>query len=486
MRNELKSDVRHVDGETGQISINEQLRYLLDSVPELIFLKDVEGRFTYLNATAMTVLGKDEQWASTGDKTIFDILSADKAAHITAWERRVMDQGHGVHDFEEAVSINGNPRRWFSGIKTPLLDETGCVTGIAGIIRDVTEVKRQETLRKGHASLLEMIVRGKPLAAILTALVETVEDLLDNVKGAVMLFDEDAQMLRNAAAPNLPPSYVSLIDGFKIGPKTGSCGTAAWRREAVYVCDTFQDPLWQHAVEVVMRHGLRSCWSTPIMGSGGLLLGTFALYSGTVREPTQMDREIIDMATNIAGIAIDRRRTEEHAQFMAHHDPLTGLPNRTLFWTQFSRALHEAKREHRMVAVSYIDLDDFKQVNDIHGHAAGDEVLRSVANRIIGCIRASDIAVRLGGDEFAIVFSNPKYDEAGIVARLEKIRESISQPIAIEKGSLFVTCSLGIAFYPNDGDTPEALLAKADAAMYTAKKSGRNRVSLFDECGGGI
>ena len=483
MRNEHKADLisQQMDIELTQPPIQYQLSCLLDSVPELVFMKDLEGRFTYLNATAIAIFGKDDNWTSTGDRTIFDLVEKTVAAAVTAQERRVMEAGCGAHDFETEVSICGNPSRWFSGTRVALRDGNGSTIGVAGIARDITEVKRQEVMRKGHAHLLEMIVKGQPLKAILTALVETVEDLLNDVQGAVMLFDEDEGALFNGAAPNLPHSYVSLVDGVRIGPETGSCGTAAWRREAVYVCDTFQDPLWANFVEIAMRHGLRSCWSTPIMGNGSVLLGTFALYSGTMREPTQMDREIIDMATNIAGIAIDRRRTEERAQFMAHHDPLTGLPNRTLFWTQFSRALHEAKRESRMVVVTYLDLDDFKQVNDLHGHAAGDEVLRSVASRITACIRASDIAVRLGGDEFAIVFSNPKHDEMGIMRRLEKIRESISQPVETENGRVAITCSLGIAFHPNDGDTPEALLGKADAAMYAAKKSGRNRLSLFDD-----
>src|SRR5690606_32153155 len=105
-----------------------------------------------------------------------------------------------------------------------------------------------------------------------------------------------------------------------------------------------------------------------------------------------------------------------------------------------------------------IDLDNFKQINDLYGHAVGDQVLRSLAERITSCIRASDVAVRLGGDEFAIIFSNPKHDEKGVLRRLEAIRKRAAEPITIESGSITVTCSSGTAFYPNDGDSPEALL----------------------------
>jgi diguanylate cyclase (GGDEF)-like protein len=186
------------------------------------------------------------------------------------------------------------------------------------------------------------------------------------------------------------------------------------------------------------------------------------------------------MATDLAGIAIERDRNEQRIQHMAHHDPLTGLPNRTLFWTQFSRALHEARREHRKVTVAYIDLDNFKQINDTLGHAAGDEVLKTLSTRMLNCIRASDLLVRLGGDEFAIVFSNPSQDEAGILRRLQELRSAISHTVVIEGQGVNATCSMGVAFFPQDGDTPEMLLAHADRAMYEAKDMGRDTLRVFN------
>nr|WP_320199139.1 diguanylate cyclase [Agrobacterium sp. rho-13.3]MDX8308657.1 diguanylate cyclase [Agrobacterium sp. rho-13.3] len=463
------------------------LAHLLDNIPELVFVKDIAGYYTYMNVAARKGFGCGSECVKGRKLTIFDVAPHDFAHSVDEIDRRIMSTGVGSFNTEECLPGPDGQIQWFSCTRIPIHNAKCEVIGIAGIMRDITATKRQETLRRSHAALLEMIVQGDPLPIILDAVVNTVESLLDNLCGSIMLLDEKQAVLRNGAAPSLPENYLSLVDGVKIGPNVGSCGTTAWRREAVYVCDTFQDVLWKDYVEIVMRHGLRSCWSTPIMGNGGVLLGTFALYSGTVRLPSALEQEIIEMATNIAGIAIDRRRAEERVHFMAHHDPLTGLSNRNLFWTQFCRALHEAKRENRLVAITYIDLDNFKQINDMHGHAAGDEVLRNVAERIMGCIRASDIAVRLGGDEFAIIFSNVVHDEPGILRRLEAIRERAAEPIVLENTSVTVTCSSGTAFYPQDGDTPESLLAKADAAMYEAKKTGRNRVRIFQqEYGSGI
>jgi diguanylate cyclase (GGDEF)-like protein len=206
------------------------------------------------------------------------------------------------------------------------------------------------------------------------------------------------------------------------------------------------------------------------------------LYSTTVREPTPLERELTAMATDIAGIAIERARTEARIHHMAHHDPLTGLPNRTLFWAQFNRAIVEARREGRRITATYIDLDNFKQINDSLGHAAGDEVLKTLAKRLCHCIRASDLLVRLGGDEFAVVFSNPAHEQSGgMVTRLQELRAAISRPIVIEGESVEVTCSMGVAFFPDDGETPETLLHRADKALYTAKNGGRDRLQVWRE-----
>ncbi len=459
------------------------LTFLLDNVPEMVFIKDCEGRYEYMNAAALASLGHERDYLDGRTLTIFDLAPKQVADCIDRLDRRILSNNTNVYDAEEPIAADDGTTRWYSGTRIILRDDDGTPVGLAGVSREITLTKRQETMRKSHAALLEMIVKGKPLKDILAAVVREVESLLDHVCGSVLLLDEKTALLRNGAAPSLPKEYVSKVDGVPVGPTNGSCGTAAFRREPVYVSDTLENPLWTNYVEAVKPHGLRSCWSTPVIGNNNVLLGTFALYSKAVRMPTETEKEIIDMATNIAGIAIDRRRAEERVHYMAHHDPLTGLSNRNLFWGQFRRALHEAKREGRLVATTYLDVDKFKQINDLHGHAAGDDVLRAIAERITKNVRASDIAVRLGGDEFAIIFSNPKRDEAGVMTRLEAIRQAVQEPIAISTGAITVTCSMGTAFYPTDGTTPENLLARADTAMYEAKRVGRDAAKAGPEVG---
>lgn len=455
------------------------LASLIDQVPELIYVKDVDGRFIFANAAFLAnsdIMGAVEWRPGLTD---FDYLPEESARKLRDDDIRVMVGGEPIRDIEEQVFLQSGNSHWYSTTKAPLRSSGGEIIGIVGISRNITESKRQDALNLGYASLLEMMVRGQPLEAILNALIRLIESQLENMCGSVLLYDEASKTLYHGAAPGMAASWTRSIDGVTIGPAVGSCGTAAFLLQPVVVADIDNDPLWTDYRQLASEHGLKACWSTPVFGAGGKLLGTFALYAKTVRSPHPREMQLIEMATNIAGIAIDRRRSDEHIQYMAHHDPLTGLSNRNLFWSQLSRSLHEARRENRMVTIAYIDLDNFKQINDSLGHAGGDEVLCAVANRILSHIRASDIAARLGGDEFAIVFSNPVHDEDGMVRRLEEIRKTIALPVVLQNElQSLPTCSIGVAFFPRDGETPETLLARADASMYAAKNTGRNRVHI--------
>ncbi|AYD00076.1 diguanylate cyclase [Neorhizobium sp. NCHU2750] len=450
---------------------------LLDQLGDFISIKDRQGRYLFTNQSACRVVGIDDCSVLSG-RTDFDFLPRASAEQVSDLERQVVETGSPIEKREERLAFNDGRMLWLSISKTALRNGAGDIVGIVTVARDITERKRQEQLRHGHARLLEMIARGQPLTAVLDALVLLVEAQLSDIRGAVMLLEEGGTHLTGGIAPSLPPAYVALIDGIEIGASRGSCGTAAWRREAVLVEDVQSNPLWEDFRELGTLFGFRSCWSTPIIGAEAHVLGTFALYSSSVRAPTAPELELMNMATDLAGIAIERAESERRIRHLAHHDPLTGLPNRTLFWSQFNRSLHEARRENRKVTVAYIDLDNFKSINDTLGHAAGDHVLKVLADRMARCIRASDLIVRLGGDEFAIVFSNPDGDRSGVLRRLDKLRGVIAEPVWAEGTSVEATCSMGVAFYPEDGELAEDLLASADHAMYESKELGRDRLTV--------
>jgi diguanylate cyclase (GGDEF)-like protein/PAS domain S-box-containing protein len=169
----------------------------------------------------------------------------------------------------------------------------------------------------------------------------------------------------------------------------------------------------------------------------------------------------------------DRKAAIDQIAYQAYHDVLTGLPNRLLFRDRITVALAHARRTQRMTAVMFLDLDQFKLVNDTLGHTVGDSLLQAVAERLKKCVRAEDTVARMGGDEFTILLSDVA-DGRAVRTVAGKVLEAISAPVMVEEHELFATTSIGIALFPDHGTDAEALLKRADRAMYRAKDAGRN------------
>jgi diguanylate cyclase (GGDEF)-like protein/PAS domain S-box-containing protein len=176
----------------------------------------------------------------------------------------------------------------------------------------------------------------------------------------------------------------------------------------------------------------------------------------------------------------ERKEREERVRHLAHHDFLTDLPNRVLLNDRIAQGISHAERNRSQVAVLFLDLDRFKNVNDSLGHSVGDKLLQEVARRLRGCMRASDTVSRQGGDEFVILMPDVA-DPADIARGAQKVLDAVSSPYAIDGHELLTTPSIGISVYPSDGDDVEALLKNADAAMYHAKESGRNNYQFFTQ-----
>ena len=453
------------------------LQALIDWVPDSLWVKDANSRFVIANKTTAS----ENSLASPEDligKNDFDLFAPELAQQFFAIEEKIIQTGKPVIDMDESI-LDATGKKWRSTTKVPLLNDKNEVFGLIGISRDITERKKADILRSGQAQILEMIAMSAPLENVLNHLVQLVESQFVGIFCSVLLLDKDGVHLRHAAAPSLPEEYTKAIDGVRIGPKVGSCGTAVHRRETVIVADIEHDPLWEDYRELAAVHGFRSCWSTPILSHEGAVLGTFALYSSTVRKPTPADTGLIDVATRIAGIAIERKQAEDRIRFMANHDALTGLPNRALLTDRLSQAVLYAKRYDSWVTVVFLDLDNFKTVNDSLGHNAGDELLKTVATRMKSCVRSTDTVVRLGGDEFVILLLDQPKSADIISQTLQKIRTAIAKTVHLEGHDLKVTSSIGIANYPNDGTDADTLLANADAAMYRAKETGRDNFQFY-------
>ncbi len=216
-----------------------------------------------------------------------------------------------------------------------------------------------------------------------------------------------------------------------------------------------------------------------------LIDGAEAIGRGTLdhRIPTSSDDEIGQLARSFNRMAENRQQAEEVLRDLAHHDPLTRLPNRALFQTRLDEALDNARRVDRRVALHCLDLNKFKQVNDTLGHPAGDKLLKQVAARLLGCIRVTDTVARLGGDEFAIIQTNLEND-GGIDHLASRVHQAISEPFDLDGEQVFTGTSIGIAVYPGDTTDSEKLLKFADLTLYRAKNESREagglKFVLFD------
>ena len=454
------------------------LEAMIDEVPDYLYFKDRNSRFVVANRAVAKDNRRESARAMEG-LSDFDLHPEHVARGFFDVEQEIVRTGSARLDMEELVSdAEGNPK-WLLSSKLPVRDAAGAVVGLVGIARDITGRKREESLHMGQAHLLKMIALGAPLAEVFSSLILLIEAHVPDVTGSILMLASDGRHIVNGAAPNLEPAYCQMTEGLQIGPKVGSCGTAMWRGEPVIVADIATDPLWEDFKGMVLPYGFRACWSTPIRSYQGRVLGSFALYSRQPGEPTAECMKLVGMAVHIAGIAIERKEAEDSIQFMAHHDTLTGLPNRSMLDERVASAIELADDAGGSMTVAFIDLDNFKLVNDSLGHHAGDELLKIVAARMLRCVRASDCIVRLGGDEFVVLINGAMRKGESVEETLDAVRAAIAEPVEIEGRSFQVTGSMGVAVYPEHGRNPTELLARADAAMYRAKEIGRDAMQVF-------
>ncbi|MEB3230592.1 MAG: GGDEF domain-containing protein [Leptolyngbyaceae bacterium] len=186
-----------------------------------------------------------------------------------------------------------------------------------------------------------------------------------------------------------------------------------------------------------------------------------------------MEEELRRTAAELVQSNAELRQAGDNLRHMAYHDPLTGLPNRKLFQERFIQSIEWAETNQHVVALLFLDLDGFKLINDTQGHVVGDLLLKSVAQRLKGCLRGSDTVARLGGDEFVVIL--PGIPESQVDRVAKKILKTLAQPFVIQSHSVTITTSIGISLYPFDGKQFDKLIVEADQAMYRAKEAGKNQ-----------
>lgn len=418
-------------------------------------LRESEARFR-----SLTEMSSDFYWESDAGHRLTQRASADKKASPVSvfrqgaqvgqrrWEipylspdeagwqahRKVLDAHLPFRNFELSRRGTDGTEHFISISGDPVFDESGAFRGYRGVGTDITERKRTEQALRDSVKELRLFA--------------------DNVPAMTALFDQRLHYrFVNKAFATFFGFSVETIVGKHLREVVGE---ESYRE----IENRFAQALQGHAATYRRTSTLQGgepryleVKLLPHVGDNGQILGCFAV------------------TTDIT----EHRLTEERIRRMAHHDSLTGLPNRLLFNDRLDQTISLARRDARQFALLYLDLDDFKPVNDRFGHAAGDELLQGIAARMRHQVRASDTVARVGGDEFTVILSDiARRKDAQTVAT--KIIAALGAPFRLngKDQNVKIGVSIGIAVYPADGRDADALASAADTAMYEAKQAGNS------------
>lgn len=408
-----------------------QLRLVADSLPVLIAYVDSDERFRFNNAAYGRWFNVSGEIAG---RKVAEALGDETYVAIKPYIRQALS-GRTV-SYDRRITLKSGEQRQVHATYVPHIEEHGRVRGFFSLVTDITERKKAEE------ALAESEEKFRVIA-------ENVEDL-------IVLLDTEGRRLYNS------PSYSAILGHARSGE------------------DSFAEvhPEDRERIQRIFEQTVKT-------GIGHRTQFRFLLKDGSVRHIESQGSVIRDAAGKVSKVVVvsrditERKHAEAYIRHLAHHDGLTGLPNRVLLADRLGVAIVQAHRDQRRAGVLFIDLDRFKEVNDKLGHQAGDRLLQSVSERLSASVREGDTVARLGGDEFVVLLPNIR-DHGDTQRVANKILGNVARPYTLDGQAFTVTPSIGIAVYPNDGATVEDLMRNADAAMYHAKQLGRNNFQFFD------
>jgi diguanylate cyclase (GGDEF)-like protein/PAS domain S-box-containing protein len=405
----------------------EKYRTILENMEEGYYEVDLAGNFTFINDSMCRALGySKEELMGMNNRQYTDNENAKRLFQAFNQVYRTGKPGRG---FDHEIIRKDGTKRYAEGSIVLQKDSSGNPIGFRGIVRDVTERKRFEEILQQERETFFSILQKEPYGALL---INTDETFL-----------------------YVNPEFTA-ITGYTIKDVPNG---REWFRKA------FPNPEYRHKIiavwkeDVIPRKGVDRVWSV-VCKDGEVKEIEFKL---TFLD----DGRIIVMLSDVT----ERKRTEEELAYKATHDLLTGLPNRMLFKDRFSVAMAQAQRFHKKLAVIFLDLDRFKEVNDTLGHNAGDRLLYSVGNRLIDLVRKTDTVARMGGDEFLLLLPNIERVE-DVVTISQTAQDVLREPFIVNGREVSISASIGIAIYPDDGTDVDTLVNCADKAMYDSKQRG--------------
>ena len=411
------------------------MRALIDAIPSPVYFKDNQGRYALRNRAWEDLFGGGKNWSG---KTVRDMFESDIAAVHEEHDRVLLDRPSST-TYEMLMPLPDGEKRQMLYNKVSFVDQKGDVAGLIGVITDVTRYK--ETERALEAS-----------EARFRVLTESSIDLIS-------VIDSDGTMQYQSAA-------LRHLLGFDPADSVGkNVFDLVHRDDVEHVRAAFRRITDSRALTEPVEFRLQH-------RDGGLA------QPSSRSAPTACPIRTFAASCGIRCDVTDRKENQQRFQHLAYHDNLTGLPNRGLLQDRLARSVARAERSGRKVAVLFIDLDNFKNINDTLGHDVGDELLRQVSRRLSECVRLEDTIARQGGDEFIVLLDNLEEGRnASVVA--QKILNSLRLPLLLGGTEQHVSGSVGIALYPEDGRDAQTLMKNADTAMFHGKGLGKNTYQYF-------
>ena len=450
---------------------------LLAAVGQAVVATRLDGTVVYWNAAAEALTG----WAAEEvvGRVLDDVVPAQREGETAVAPLERLARGESE---VRQLRLQRRDGTWVTTMVmyAPWSDDAGELLGVIAVSLDASELvtmerraARRAEAQAAVAALGQKALRSGDLDAFLADAVDTVAKAVDVPVASVLEAHQGGGYLRVRAS--LPVTEGDEHSGRSFPVEPGSRLEEALRSGTTVVVDELSASSGPWSAWLVAG-GLHTAVIAPL-SSRGQVIGCLVACGRDREVLTAAGITVVQSIANIVAAAFERDRSDRELQHQALHDQLTGLPNRALFTDRLEHALLRRFRQGGQVALLFSDLDRFKQVNDSLGHAAGDRLLVAVATRMRSVVRASDTVARLSGDEFAVLCEElGGVDDA--MALAQRLAVAFAAPFSIDGHDLQVSASIGVAV-AGDDDTPDSLLRHADQAMYEAKQSGRNRVSLF-------
>jgi diguanylate cyclase (GGDEF)-like protein/PAS domain S-box-containing protein len=468
----------------------QKYRSIVENAVEGIFQSTLDGRYVIVNPMLAKIYGYHSPTELIHSLTDIQHQLYVDPGRREAFVEEIMQSG-AVIGFESDVYRKDGSIIWISESARAIYNEHNQVIGFEGTVEDITDRKRDQLELQRRDHLLQAVADASHTLLTSPELNVALPQILRILGIAtnadrVYIYENHPHPQTQAPAMSMryewtqPDITASITQPHWQNQSYAEHGLMLWY-EAFQACQPIRGLVENFPTSerlLLQKDAIQSILMVPIL-INHVLWGYIGFDAcRTARQWTPGEESIlVTIAASLGGV-LRRHRTEEQIRYQAFHDSLTGLPNRTAFSQYLSLCINQAKANHSLIAVMFLDLDRFKNINDTLGHAIGDELLVQVTQRLGEELRKGDMLARWGGDEFVLILQNlTSIKEAEALSR--RLGSILKPPFLIDDQELYITSSIGIAMYPLDGNNVTTLLQNADAAMYSAKAEGRNTYRFY-------